>query len=176
MYKLCLPLVVWIGLLFATTAPAEMYKYLDEKGQTRWTDDLGQVPVEQRETVEVYRSVKNQPEHQETNLSEEASGENGADEGAGVDEPFEDVSRAALEREKADLDAQYQALTQERQALEETKNETDETTSREDREELNRRIEAYNEKTEQYEERLKQFNEKVNAYNQNALSKPSKED
>jgi len=175
MKKLYLTLAVLIGLSSTPSIAAEMYKYLDEKGQTRWTDDLSQVPVEQRETVEIYKSVKNEPESQATDMPQEGSGEADTIDASGGQEQLKDVSRAELEKEKAELDAQYQALTEERKELEKTKNESDDTTSREDREELNRRIEAYNKKTEQYEKQLTQFNEKVNAYNKNALSKPSKE-
>ena len=38
-------------VLFALSAPAQIYKYTDDEGHVRFTDDLNQVPAEQRESA-----------------------------------------------------------------------------------------------------------------------------
>jgi type I site-specific restriction-modification system R (restriction) subunit len=158
-------MVLLLGLAFSFPVAAEMYKYIDENGQTLWTDDLSQVPVEQREKVERYQSVGNVPNAQQSDLPQTGTTRNDKNQNDSIE-----ISRAALEKEKADLDSQYQSLTKERQELEKWKTEAKDA---EDREELSRRIEEYNKKAEQYEKQLIQFNEKLNTYNQKVLPKPS---
>ena len=49
------------ALLFAATVCAEIYKYTDENGQKRWTDDLSQVPKEQRAAAQRIESEEEKP-------------------------------------------------------------------------------------------------------------------
>ena len=48
-FKLILCMFV---VFFAFPAASEIYKYVDEYGNTHFTDDFSKVPVEQRPTVE----------------------------------------------------------------------------------------------------------------------------
>ncbi len=159
-------------LILAMPADAEIYKYIDENGQKRWTDDLGQVPKDQRSGVEHFESAKETPATSSTgdtnvNKQEQHPKQTASDESTTPD-------RAVLEREKADLDAQFKALMQERAEIEATQSQD---ISREDREALKSRISAYNQKTEQYEIRLGRFNSQVEKYNQqiNAAKAEKKE-
>jgi hypothetical protein len=162
-------------LLFAASVSAEIYKYTDEHGQKRWTDDLSQVPKEQRAAAQRIESEKVIPADAP---SEKAQGsQSGAalegktaapdtDEANGAD----GLSREALEREKADLDLLYQRLLEEREQIEKM---TPEANNFKTRAELNQRITAFNQKTEQYETRLSEFNKRVDAFNQRIISKQS---
>jgi predicted nucleic acid-binding Zn-ribbon protein len=76
--------------------------------------------------------------------------------------------RAALENQKADLEAQYQALMEEREQIEQM---TSEALSDAARNELNQRIATFNSQAEAYETHLNDFNQKVSDYNQKILSK-----
>jgi predicted nucleic acid-binding Zn-ribbon protein len=86
-----------------------------------------------------------------------------------VSEPGEgaELDRNALEKEKADLDAQYQQLIEERKQLEQRQAEDLSAAARAD---LNERISAYNGKMDQYDKQLNAFNEKASAYNQKIIS------
>jgi hypothetical protein len=53
-FILCLSII-----LFAFPAASEIYKYVDENGNTHFTDDFSQVPVEQRPTVDVSAEYEN---------------------------------------------------------------------------------------------------------------------
>ena len=46
-------------ILFAFPAMSEIYKYVDEYGNTHFTDDFSKVPVEQRPTVDTSVEYKN---------------------------------------------------------------------------------------------------------------------
>jgi Domain of unknown function (DUF4124) len=171
MKKAKLAFFLIITLMLALPVSAEIYKYVDENGQKRWTDDLSQVPKEQRPSAQHFESVEETPVETAAAPTDEIPPESPAEtEEMGTATPMETetLSRDALEKEKADLDAQYQQLIEERKQLEQIKATANTT---ETRAALNERISAYNDKTEQYETKLDNFNEKINNYNQNIISK-----
>ncbi|BBO67549.1 hypothetical protein DSCA_14790 [Desulfosarcina alkanivorans] len=160
-----------ISCALVLPACAEIYKYVDENGQKRWTDDLSQVPKEQRPSAQRFESVEETPPEPDTAPAEETRPEASLAIGAVTADtpaPADALSREALEKEKADLDARYQQLMEERKELEQIKTEAD---SFEARALLNEKISAYNDKTKQYETQLNRFNEKIKAYNQEIISK-----
>ena len=62
--------LIALCVLFATPAWGEIYKWVDEKGKTHFTDDLRKVPADQRPEkpsqpappeIPVLRQKKNQP-------------------------------------------------------------------------------------------------------------------
>jgi vacuolar-type H+-ATPase subunit I/STV1 len=165
-YLLALVLVIY--LLLAAPLGAQIYKYTDENGQKRWTDDLSQVPKEQRSSAQRIETSTQSPTDAdiEAPLSPSSTEATDTDDQASAENA--ELSRDALEKEKAELDAIYQELLEERKALEQVK---DDALSADDRTQLNDKISAYNDKTEQYETRLNAFNEKINAYNQKIMSK-----
>ncbi len=166
-----LALVALFSLLFLTITAqtyAEMYKYVDENGQTRWTDDLGQVPKAYREAVQMVESIEPEPESLDAS---QTGDDNNIPLDSQSEESNKDVDSAsnaqldptALEKERADLDAFYRELQEERKTIEQLKQEEGDT---EAQKELNIRITEFNQKTQQYEMKLSQFNERVKAYNQ----------
>lgn len=159
MKKLFFAGLLIIVLMLPAPLGAEIYKYIDENGQKRWTDDLSQIPVEQRPAAQQIESVSDATqekavEQEQSGIEVTAPDESGATDG---------LSREALETEKGNLDSQYQQLLGERKILEEMKAKGLDAAARAD---LNDRISVFNTKTEQYEKQLEAFNEKVNAYNQ----------
>lgn len=54
-YSICLTII-----LFSFSAGAEIYKYVDESGTIHFTDDLSNVPVEQRNTYMVSEEYQNE--------------------------------------------------------------------------------------------------------------------
>jgi hypothetical protein len=155
-------LAILLLFFFAAPCSAEIYKYIDENGQKRWTDDLSQVPVEQRDSAERMETG----EAFETPSDPTADDATPPEPGERMEQAISDTdapNREALEKEKSDLDAMYKELLRERQAIEKAKAETEGTPAKEAR---RKRIIAYNGKAETYEKRLKAFNENVTAYNQ----------
>jgi hypothetical protein len=164
-----------IALLLAAPLYAEIYRYIDENGQKRWTDDLSQVPEQQRAGVQRIETEPETPEKAKTEKAEETqSGSSPETKAAASDTGTESetdvVSREALEKEKAELDLLYQQLMEERKQIEKF---TPEPHNFKAQAEQNDRITAFNEKTEQYEARLAKFNEKIDAFNQQIMSKQS---
>jgi len=151
-----------LTLLFAAHCYAEIYKYIDENGQKRWTDDLSQVPVEQRDSAERMETEQTieKPADQATDDADRPEPVEKKEQAIfDTDEP----NREALEKEKADLDAMYQELLQERQRIEKAKSEAKGAKAKKA---LKKSITAYNEKAETYDRRLKAFNADVTQYNQ----------
>ncbi|MGA6926221.1 MAG: DUF4124 domain-containing protein [Desulfosarcina sp.] len=164
-----------LAVMLASPVCAEIYKYVDENGQKRWTDDLSQVPKEQRPTAQRMESEPETPvdgDAEATPADRASTSSEGDTSDLKPGESVENVqlSRETLESEKADLDTQYDQLVEERKQLEQMKSAD---LSAGAQAELNRKITAYNEKTEQYETRLNQFNERINTYNQQIMSPPA---
>ena len=161
------------ALLFAASAYAEIYKYTDENGQKRWTDDLSQVPKEQRAEAQRIETEIKTPAKATTENAQKAQPESSLKAKAAVPDTgaaseTAELSRKALEKEKADLDLIYQQLLEERKQIEKL---TPEALNFKARADLNYRITAFNQKTEQYEAKSNAFKEKINAYNQKIMSK-----
>ena len=157
-------------LILAAPGYAEIYKYIDENGQKRWTDDLSQVPKDQRpaaqrlvtEAAEATTETTSDEPTQATPLSPvpETGGMVPDTDETG---PIDSLSRDALVKEKAQIHEQYRQLMEERQTLQQA---IAEAPSGDDRAELDKKATAYNQKAEAYDNRLNDFNKKVARYNQ----------
>ena len=165
------------ALLLAASVGAEIYKYTDENGQKRWTDDLSQVPKEQRAAAQRIEAEEEKPADARAGKAQTSKPAPPREAKAAVPDSGDanetaELSREALEKEKADLDLLYQQLLEEREQIEKL---TPEAINFKARAELNYRITAFNQKTEQYEAKSNAFKEKINAYNLKIMSKrPSK--
>ena len=153
--------VVLMGMLL-TAAPlfAQIYKYTDETGQARWTDDFTQVPVNQRQAIKQFEEIEGddpqvaeRPDTIPANETQQAGDS--------------EVTRDALLKEKAELENQYQHLQEERQQIEKLKSEAGGTASQK---ELNTRISDFNAKTDKYETQRKALSDKVNRFNNQQAS------
>jgi hypothetical protein len=152
---------------------AEIYKYTDENGQKRWTDDLSQVPKQQRAAAQRIETETKKPVDAIPEKSEKAQPEttletNAALPETGTADETAEFSRAALEEEKAELDRLYQQLLEERKQIEKLTPQALDTNARA---ELNARITAFNQKTKRYEAQSNAFKEKIDAYNEWIMSK-----
>lgn len=133
-------------ILTSSYSHAEIYKYRDEKGVLRFTDNPLEVPKAQQQSVQTYR---------EAQIIEEAG------QAAPVDS-MPDIA-AKLEAEKERLAQEFETLEAERRGLEEgakiARSEADNAM-------FEQKIQDYNLRLQQYEERRRQFQEKVDVYNQ----------
>ena len=162
---------IFLLLLFSANCNAEIYKYIDENGQKRWTDDLSQVPVEQRdsaERMETVETVETPPEQATDNTTPSGTAEKMEEATSDTDAPDGET----LAAEKAALETIYKELLQEREQIEKAKAEAKDAQAKGD---LVKKVTAYNEKALSYEKRLKIFNNNVTQYNQRIQSAAAKE-
>jgi hypothetical protein len=159
MKKSLVTCLVIIGLILAAPLSAQIYKYIDENGQKRWTDDLSQVPVEQRQSAEHFEDASDIPS--EASATQGESGTVVTPETDLTDGNAE-LTRESLMKEKSELENQYKLLMEERKQIEQMKAEQGDTIHRA---ELNQRISAYNAKSDKYDIQLNAYKKKIDTYN-----------
>lgn len=165
-------LVLLVSLAIAAPASAQFYKYLDGKGQIRFTDDINQVPETQRRHVRSYAATLSDAteasasrvvaEPDKTGNDAVRPGAAEAAEAASVEQEPLDSARARLEEMKKQTDSDYQALAAEKESLSKEK----ETPKNWDQAaDYNQRVKAFNQKAAAYETRSKELRKQVEAYN-----------
>jgi len=155
-------------LLFSASASAEFYKYLDENGNVRFTDDINQVPEEQRAKISSYvesESPEPAPEQAATpdSQQEPAQPENTAElveEDAGKESL--EAAKERIEALKQELEEEYKALVEEGKQL---NKERKAALNNEQRLEFNRKVDEYNKRGESYQAKQKEFEAQIEAYN-----------
>ena len=131
---------------------AEFYKYRDANGVLRFTDNLMDVPEDQRENLKSYREVVTPEEKPQISES--------AQKAAALKNRNSRIEEMNGEREV--LAQTFDALETERKAILES---APDPQDQEAYEAHRQRIEAYNEKIKTYEEKRKLFQEKIDAFN-----------
>ena len=131
---------------------AEYYRYKDENGVLRFTDNLLDVPKNQREGIQAYKEVvtpEPEPEVPDA-VKKEAL--------------LTDRNRRIeqLNRERESLEQSFRDLSVERSSLLESPPSSLETEAYEAHK---KSIEAFNEKIKAYEEQRKSFQAKIDAFN-----------
>jgi Domain of unknown function (DUF4124) len=131
---------------------AEFYKYKDANGVLRFTDNLLDVPRDQREKIQAYKEVvtpETKPELTDEEIEESAlNNKNSLIE--------------QLNRERETLEQSYKDLGAERTALLKSPPSPQDQAAYEAH---RQRIEAFNAKIKSYEEQRKLFQAKVDAFN-----------
>jgi len=165
-------MVLLIGLVVATPASAQFYKYLDKQGNVRFTDDINQVPENQRNHIRSYAAASSDAADAAVSaggVEKKTAGGNAANEApaeaapaTSVAEDPLDSTRARLEAMKKQIDADYQALASEKEALGKEK-EVPKTW--EQVADYNKRVEAFNQRAGDYEARSNELRKQVEAYN-----------
>ncbi len=161
--------VLIVVLMLAATGQAEIYKYIDENGKRRWTDDLSQVPNDQRPAPqrltdeEAGQPADRPPVLQSQPIPEHVSQPTATAAPQDTAKP----NRETLLKEKAALHELYRQLMLERQQIQQALAESSNTA---DRATIRRRAQAYNQKADAYDDRLDAFNQKVAAYKQSVTA------
>ena len=182
-------LVILVIVLFAFQAPAEIYKYVDEDGNINYTDDVNEVPEDQRDSYEVTIESNYEEEHTETNANDggesnyselESSYEDKPASLDGIEEGSENEENVALLKDEQDLDAgrerlealkkeidnEYHQLVKEKAELAAEK---EKLVNREDVLRYNLKIENLNKRAEIYTQKGKHYKELVEAYNKRVM-------
>jgi hypothetical protein len=164
-------------LLFSVSASAEFYKYTDEDGNIRFTDDINQVPQEQRSRIRSY--VESQsvevPEQEATQENPEKS-----EQQANFPDLSEDVAeesspeelKSRIDEIKQEIDQEYAALLKEKEQLAKDKKQVK---TRAQIESYNKRIESYNLRGQDFMKKQKERDALIDDYNARIMKKSTKD-
>lgn len=157
-------LVILFSLMLNPSLSAQIYKYVDDSGQKRWTDDLSQVPIGQRESAQ---RIEDAGDMFPDASNDQMQGEPAASLAADHPDDRVELTRESLMKEKSDLENQYQLLIEERNQLEQMKSQKGDAAHLT---ELKKRITDYNTKTKQYETRISAYKERIDAYKKKIMT------
>ncbi len=164
-------MIFFLSVLLFMTMPAsgEYYQYKDSHGNQIFTDDIGNIPMEHRQDIEVFESVKTEPQQEMT--GEAAVREEDADgKGAVKAKP----AAPGGEREKAnELSAMREELRKTLANLEAERTAIGPPPSNNAsslvKTEYNNKVRELNRKMDAYQRGTKALVEKVRAYNTQTL-------
>lgn len=132
-----------IFILHAAPVVAEYYKWIDEKGVTHFSDDISEVPENQREAIDVYKSVKGDAPAEP--LKPEEPG----------------ITPEELNARKEILDSDYTGLIKRKEALTDQKESLKPEQYNEIAKQLNADIQEYQKQAEEYEALVEKYNIQV---------------
>lgn len=160
-------LVLLLLMVFCLPVHGTIYKYRDAQGNIGYTDNILEVPADQRKKVTEYQSYE----------SSSGATSNDASEGDEVDKPPEKETTGVpsdLKKEEQRLRKVQDDLTKEREAL---IAEREKVRARGKKnianiavkQQIKKKIEALNQRISQYDQKSRQFQEDLKAYNAKAL-------
>ena len=158
-------LICLLLVLLPLSASGEFYRYIDEEGNIRYTDDLSKVPENQQTDIYEYgesqrNAYDDQKDEQSTVKPQPLFEKNPVRDQNEADDLAETKRR--LDRKKQEFDKEYKALMQERDRI--TKDNKN-LKSRASAKKYNKIISKFNEKIADYETRKKVFDAEVEEYN-----------
>ena len=143
--------ILLILLALPVLASAEIYKYRDQNGVLRFTDNLAEVPPAQREAVEQYQEIRTTAEAVEQTPAP-VSEKDAVQDARSVEKE--------LTHEKEALDHEYSQLMEMRKSIEGAP----QPGTSEEMDAHNKEAQDYNIRLKIYEVKLKAFREKLEAY------------
>ena len=155
-----------------TPVLGEFYRYTDESGNVKYTDDLGQVPEEQRPNAKTYIESKGIPEEKTDNsvIVEEEPVQSSRQE--------MDLIKNGLDKEKLELEKEYEAMMKAQKALSEEKKtaKTRIQIQKHNKKALkfNETVAAYEKKKKALDDEIRKFNAKIKQDLEEKLKKAKK--
>lgn len=157
---------LWMAVLTALLVipgicTAEFYKYVDKDGVVRFTDDISQVPEDQRKDMDTFKSVEPPP----ALVEQEDAGTTDA-----AKKPVEkkgqlDARQQQLQTQIQQLDSEYQGLMEEKAALEQ---ELATVRTKPKMRVYNEKVRVLNEKLADYSNRRSVLEKETQLYNEKA--------
>lgn len=141
------------------TGLAEYYKYRDSNGIIRFTDNLAEVPPDQRGDAQRYEEFVTSPDEKKPVVTPAAKSAP-KDRSGSANRTTASVNQLNARRQT--LDSQYRGLLDEKRALE---TERARVKTRREVESYNRRVQTLNEKIAAYEKRRAAFEKQTEALN-----------
>lgn len=147
-------IVFWV--LFPAATHAEIYRYTDQNGVPRFTDNIANVPESQRKNVLSYPETDDisNPEEQVEDAVKHPTEINKIQDHPSPEQRLIKI-KAELDKENAELMKQLEAFSRERSIL------STHNTSKDYKEQL----ESFNKRLADYEKRRRLFQKKLDAYN-----------
>ncbi len=139
-----------------TPVLGDFYRYVDKSGNVQFTDDLKQVPEEQRPTAKTYIESRGIPE-EKADVSDAEKEKTLQGSTAELDQ-----RKIQLDKEKLELEKEYEAMMKEQDALFE---EQKKAKTRVLVQKFNKSALAFNEKTVEYEKKRRALDERIVKYN-----------
>ncbi len=171
--KYCHLVLVIIFALSYQKAFAEYYKYVDESGQVRYTDNIDMIPKEQRPDIQEYYELQSIPPDEDDD-SQESEKKQGQDQPASEEsteqieispEALEgDVNeiKAALGSRKQAIDNEYKKLLEEKKILD---NSYKNIRSKAGMDEYKKKSTSLNTRIADFKKRRNVFNAEAEAFN-----------
>jgi hypothetical protein len=158
-----------IVVLLSAPASAQFYKYVDEDGNIRFTDDINQVPEAQRATVKSYEEavsdtdVQNEADQSDSEVLPNSQQKTEAAEAA-ADIDLGDLDEAynQLKALRQEIDNEYNELLVEKETLAQEKAEAK---TREQVLDYNEKVKQFNERAKAHQQKSKKYEAQVDAYN-----------
>jgi len=151
--------------LIASNVLSDFYKYKDQNGVLRFTDNLSEVPENQRHQVDKYKEYINSKNQDRATIPINPKSE--------TKESEEEISQEArilgkkITQLQAKLKKEYEKLVDEKKAIEQLDQKKGPKTSTDIKilegraAQLNKRIQAYNNKKETYVQTIREYQQKI---------------
>jgi len=157
-----------VSVWFPTTVCAELYKYRDQNGVLRFTDNIADIPKDQRVGVETRQEVESNetPADFSQTTKQEVEERQKALATPVFQEPQDEaeiLSAQEMNQKKAALDQEYANLMKEKRALLESKKKIRNVP---DSKAYNKKAEMLNQKIADFDTRREAFMEQADAFNQ----------
>jgi hypothetical protein len=175
--------IVIVFLVFGGPVAAQFYRYIDHKGNLRFTDDYNKVPVEQRANIREYHETGKgsaspfKETVTETEKAQTPSAESSVTPTIGLVATADDGTislkefRTQIDKMKELLDAEYLTLAKEKDTLAQKR---DLKKTRKELAAYNTSVDAFNQRAENYEKMSGKLSKLVDEYNNLVLEKNAK--
>ena len=154
---------------FSSPATAEFYKYIDNNGSIRFTDDYSTVPRNQRTNTERYDEYENRQEPASASIVGKKGYENPQVlsnkskkelEGLNAKDDLDEIQKRLVIKNQ-EMALEYKTLQKERQALVDKQK----SLTLKDMKQLNENISMFNEKIESFRKKREALNKEIEQYN-----------